>query len=659
MAPERVTEKITDADILVIYGVGEHNAAELGASVASTLSANDVAVLDWTTKAWVPVSEFGSLSYSYLADLLSALGSAAARSVLQSGPSSGADEPWTIKITTYAVMCSSLAIIVWAIFAILWAIPSLLLPLMPPTAVPLALLYVRKAAIASTLFDLAASVALLIFGAVHGPTVNLYSIIRRLILMHLRPFLYCALVPMTINPLFAILPVYAVLSITHRYPELIGAPPEFPEENSFLVGLFLMIVCRYGPRLVVELVARLLGHARLGLKIMADVVMYLGDFHYRRCILSTFREREETEASKPVRVIVAHSLGSVIAVESLQTGDLTCPTILVTMGSPLSKWFHRFFPADYPSPDVICRDIKKRGPFIWVNVFRPDDPIGTSLSPAGETEIIDIDTQQTHLRNLDAHTDYFTDPHVRSLVLASVPQLLPSGSFAQGVPSQPLTLGATVGQRQVRGLKMASALLALAVFLTCMANTWVWFPGYRLEEIKRYLAAVDADGRVVDGTVVRDESNDVNYDNPPTYNDTVSYKIIFQTPGFAAGSKEWKGPFFWLNEHSASALGWVPPLIPVKSYYVPFHRINTASVQVRYMKSDPAHFYVPKIANLADDSGFLWRQITFSFATALLGLPTLWFSFYWLCGAYFHNRMPGFLDDAEKYGAHVKARKSS
>jgi hypothetical protein len=265
------------------------------------------------------------------------------------------------------------------------------------------------------------------------------------------------------------------------------------------------------------------------------------------------------------------------------------------------------------------------------------------------------------IRSNSIYGRWTPDPLVRDLVVARVAQLQVSGTFGPGLTSPPITVGTTAGQRRSCGVKTASALLALVVYLVCMANTWVWFPTYRLDEMKKYILAIESAGAFTDGIMVRHEDNQVTYDNPSTDNDTITYKISFKLPGSQGGVEESNGPFFWLNEGSTSDLGWAPPLTPVSTYYVPFHRVNTAAVQVRYLRTDPTQFYIPRVAALTYDSGFRWRQVVFSLLTAIFGFPMLWLTILWLCSAYLGTIMPGLLDDSKKYGARsiIRNRKHS
>src|SRR4029077_14304017 len=91
----------------------------------------------------------------------------------------------------------------------------------------------------------------------------------------------------------------------------------------------------------------------------------------------------------------------------------------VTMGSPLSRYFARFFVGFYPSPDDIFDDITKRiSHFKWINIYRHGDPVGGSLG-GPETRIIDMPTSE-HLPWSSAHCGYFSSRMVYRSLEASL-----------------------------------------------------------------------------------------------------------------------------------------------------------------------------------------------------------------------------------------------
>jgi hypothetical protein len=90
------------------------------------------------------------------------------------------------------------------------------------------------------------------------------------------------------------------------------------------------------------------------LKIVSDIFRYAGDADYREEIQSRMVEKVRAIGSLRDRrvFLVGHSLGSVIALNSLLRSDSPWSDakqiILVTMGSPLNRLFHRFSPSGAP-----------------------------------------------------------------------------------------------------------------------------------------------------------------------------------------------------------------------------------------------------------------------------------------------------------------------
>lgn len=84
--------------------------------------------------------------------------------------------------------------------------------------------------------------------------------------------------------------------------------------------------------------------------------------------------------------IVAHSQGTVIAIDMLDKAGHDWgkgrALRLVTMGSPYTFLYHRYFPASFPAhrqrPGLDCA-AGGQGLVAWVNLFRTDDFIGTHL----------------------------------------------------------------------------------------------------------------------------------------------------------------------------------------------------------------------------------------------------------------------------------------
>jgi hypothetical protein len=87
------------------------------------------------------------------------------------------------------------------------------------------------------------------------------------------------------------------------------------------------------------------------LKVLADIVRYRGDVDYQEGVLSEVSSVISfLQKGSPV-LIAGHSLGSVIALDFLKAHKETLSPFsrvdLVTGGSPIRRFFHRFFPHEY------------------------------------------------------------------------------------------------------------------------------------------------------------------------------------------------------------------------------------------------------------------------------------------------------------------------
>lgn len=161
------------------------------------------------------------------------------------------------------------------------------------------------------------------------------------------------------------------------------------------------------------------------LKIVSDIFRYAGDADYREEIQSRMVEKVRAIGSLRDRrvFLVGHSLGSVIALNSLLRSDSPWSEakqiVLVTMGSPLERLFHRFFPEWCADPGSMATYLTGQKKIVrWINVYRPFDPVGTRLTsirtPA--SSILDCSTRQWHRLLLWAHTGYWSDPLVAQTV---------------------------------------------------------------------------------------------------------------------------------------------------------------------------------------------------------------------------------------------------
>ena len=152
-----------------------------------------------------------------------------------------------------------------------------------------------------------------------------------------------------------------------------------------------------------------------------DMFRYLGEPGYRAGIQQALdraieRARERTEEDEEF-VLVGQGLGSVMALDSIlhsrcwRTSDRV---LLVTLGSPLRRYFLRFYPRTlFPESmqDVVDTVARRVFHFMWVNVYRPGDYVGGSLGLAPFNGR-DVSTKQLRTP-FGGHSDYWRDIEAR------------------------------------------------------------------------------------------------------------------------------------------------------------------------------------------------------------------------------------------------------
>ena len=171
-----------------------------------------------------------------------------------------------------------------------------------------------------------------------------------------------------------------------------------------------------------------------GFKLASDIVNYFGDRErntasFFNVVRSTFalrvagpqsfrgqaRDRlraiiEDVERTfGPVHEIdvVAHSLGSMIAIDALgvernANEDGKARIRLITLGSPYRNVFNHYFPHQFPN---LTRE-RLAGVAECVNIFRVDDFVGTTIYDARDGFVREIS------HNAKGHSDYFGDRDV-------------------------------------------------------------------------------------------------------------------------------------------------------------------------------------------------------------------------------------------------------
>jgi hypothetical protein len=160
------------------------------------------------------------------------------------------------------------------------------------------------------------------------------------------------------------------------------------------------------------------------LKVLLDIFRYIGSVGYRETIQlhmdALIRERGP---GRPM-YILSHSLGTVIALDSLLSsgewhGD--AQITLITLGSPIRRFFMQFFPGLFfpASTTTAAAAVAARVSFRWINCYRPLDQIGTALGLSSLPYCRDVSTHQWK-RIWDAHSGYWSDDCVARVIAKAI-----------------------------------------------------------------------------------------------------------------------------------------------------------------------------------------------------------------------------------------------
>lgn len=159
--------------------------------------------------------------------------------------------------------------------------------------------------------------------------------------------------------------------------------------------------------------------------------------HYRlKRILSQYRD---VLNHRPELVVVSHSQGTMVAIDTLNDADLTwlnqafSKVTLITMGSPFSHLYQHYFRHLYPSLSHPHWQSLRAHVDEWLNVYRVDDFVGTRIdfAPAialerseadfgGSSSIHVMEPARMRMRNLGVgprgHQGYWCDRDVLEII---------------------------------------------------------------------------------------------------------------------------------------------------------------------------------------------------------------------------------------------------
>jgi hypothetical protein len=399
--------------VRLVYGVGEHDAKEMREEVREFLEKQGVTlesidVVDWSGTAEVPISSsLSNVRFKYLCRLLAAMRSSA---FLPVSPDEALAFDWIL-------LDAWLSLWPVALLGFMWWLVRLKTP---------ALLSDANSGIAQraglTVFAVWAAISILLSFVLMFRSVcqtdarKRLAMVRRLILLAVRPLIYLALIVAFPWPFLMFVCLLLAVLVLGRVTPLAEFPLQTPSIWMPVLGLILgWVLIRILGVLAQIVFSSATYPLRFPLKVLSDIFLYVGDPAYR-----SEMKRQMLDALEPLNstgnhvLVFGHSLGSLISVDALlHLAEIKASIILVTAGSPIRRFFHCFFPFSGTDPDAVAESLKIRAsvPLQWLNLFRRKDPIGTNLSSVDNSLIADCPLQCSRGWTT-AHLDYWTDPEV-------------------------------------------------------------------------------------------------------------------------------------------------------------------------------------------------------------------------------------------------------
>jgi hypothetical protein len=253
------------------------------------------------------------------------------------------------------------------------------------------------------------------------------------------------------------------------------------------------------------------------LEVTLDIARYLCDPRCRAGVQRALDERIRSIPADARIVLLAHSLGSVIAVDSLINSSVWRgreAVVLVTLGSPIRRAFVRFFPgflfpAGVPDTGRLART--RVGSLRWINVYRRLDFVGQNLDLPPDVGI-DVPTRQWR-----GHAGYWNDDQVLGSVLHALGS--PAAVTEVQSPARSEVWIPTEERRPPALLQKTITIAQIALFLVTLVGV-LWLPGKALtvrdESLDATVATVLERGRTYSARITHWEdpqpgSNEAEY----------------------------------------------------------------------------------------------------------------------------------------------------
>ncbi len=404
--------------LIVIHGIGTHAAGEVLDAVRATVAGDperDVREFNWSR---IPGVVSGpTLSFDTIQRMNEGFAAAARLGVARHRAAVAAEALFGLAMSV-PVLSPLLTGMLVAVSGDLWSAIRLQLAVM------------------ATLLALAGGAALVVLARLVGAAVGqrdaapLAEWLRWLTLLAVRPLVLVCLLPFA--PFLwefltwggNVATVFTWLAATGAFLLAFGwlwGEPWAVMGNVAVAALVVVGVCIAW--FAGQLVFAIIGPT---LKALLDVFRYVGDQQHRAALRAAFdrliADLPADDGGVRRATIYAHSLGSVIALDSLlcsRAWTTADDVTLVTCGSPLRRLVMRFFPgAIFPRhvAAVAAQVAPRLRSFRWVNFYRTFDYVGGSLQL---TRLgIGRDIRSRSLRK--AHSNYFGDPELWTTTAAAL-----------------------------------------------------------------------------------------------------------------------------------------------------------------------------------------------------------------------------------------------
>ncbi len=402
------SNKPSTTKVFVVHGVGPFNQKGIIDEIKKEFGEyglTDIAPFNWDQEvARVFAPKSFAMNVGVLSEVSQGLVNAANLGFLDNRSYAGLRR-WVIHIQNIAMLAAQ-------VFG--WA---LLLLVLPKPLLPDAVWRVLH----GSLFVVSITVML---GALTAwSTRSLVACGRRLILTFVWPFVHFLAVPLGFGLvyLFVQLALFPMtMFFINEWDDRFGRPSHVWSMPMIGISYMAASLAIIGAGFALARAVHLM--VALPLKAVADVFRYIGVPLYS----SRLQEGFVTEFRRVAQgcnhmVLLTHSLGSVIAVDALRANpDLTANLQrldLVTMGSPLKRFFSTLFPGIFLKPEFLCHELNARIPnFHWVNIYRRLDYIGARLSRDSNSPIKECPMPTS----LKSHTGYWSDPVVVSTIITAI-----------------------------------------------------------------------------------------------------------------------------------------------------------------------------------------------------------------------------------------------